>query len=82
VAHAAQDFTHEKGRRNQPLDEAAKARNRTQSKVRAKVEHIIAVIKRVFGFTKVCYRGLDKNANTLLVLCAFTNPYLTRHRLR
>ncbi len=27
----------------------------------ARVEHSIGVIKRVFGFTHVCYRGLAKN---------------------
>jgi IS5 family transposase len=81
VAPCAQDFTHAKGRRNQPLDAAAKARNRTKSKVRAKVEHVFAVIKRVFGFTKVRYRGLAKNAHALFVLCALTNLYLARRRL-
>jgi transposase, IS5 family len=78
----AQDFTHEKGCRNKPLDDAAKGRNRTKSKVRAKVEHDFGVIKCVFGFTKVRYRGLDKNANALFVLCALTNLYMARRRLR
>jgi len=32
AAPAAQDFSHEKGRRNQPPDEAARRRNRTKSK--------------------------------------------------
>jgi len=82
AAPGAQDFTHEKGQCNQPLDAAAKARNRTKSKVRAKVEHVFAVIKRVFGFTKVRYRGLAKNANALFVLCALTNLYMARRRLR
>ncbi len=81
AAPCAQDFTHEKGRRNQPLDDAAKARNRTKSKVRAKVEHVFAVIKRVFGFAKVRYRGLAKNAHALFVLCALTNLYMARRRL-
>jgi len=81
AAPYAQDFTHEKGRRNQPLDEAAKARNHTKSKVRAKVEHLFGVIKRVFGFTKVRYRGLAKNAHALFVLCALTNLYMARRRL-
>jgi IS5 family transposase len=81
-APCAQDFTHEKGRRNHPLDEAAKARNRTKSKVRAKVEHVFGVMKRVFGFTKVRYRGLAKNAHALFVLCALTNLYMARRRLR
>ena len=38
--------------------------------MRAKVEHPIGIIKRVFGFTKVRYRGLKKNAHRLLVTCA------------
>ena len=82
AAPYAQDFTHAKGRRNQPLSEAAKARNRTKSKVRAKVEHVFGVMKRVFGFTKVRYRGLAKNAHALFVLCGLTNLYMARRRLR
>jgi hypothetical protein len=31
--------------------------------VRAKVEHPFCVVKRLWGFTKVRYRGLAKNAN-------------------
>jgi hypothetical protein len=34
--------------------------------VRAKVEHTIGVIKRVFGFQKVRYRGLATNLCTVL----------------
>jgi hypothetical protein len=44
--------------------------NSTKSKVRAKVEHAIGVIKRVFGFAKVRYRGLRKNEHRLVVTCA------------
>jgi IS5 family transposase len=82
AAPCAQDFTHEKGCRHQPLADAAKTRNRTKSKVRAKVEYVFGVIKRVFGFTKVRYRGLAKNAHALFVLCALTNLYMARRRLR
>jgi len=63
IAPCAQDLRMQKSRRNQPLGEAARARNRTKSKVRAKVEHVFAVIKRVFGFTKVRYRGLARTAH-------------------
>jgi IS5 family transposase len=49
--------------------------------VRAKVEHSFAVIKRVFGFTKVRYRGLAKNTQHLLVSCALSNLYMVRRRL-
>ena len=63
------------------VDQAEKARNRTKSKVRARVEHCFVVIKRVFGFTKVRYRGLEKNANRLFVTCALANLFLVRDRL-
>ena len=48
---------------------------------RAKVEHGIGVIKRVFGFTKVRYRGLAKNTQYLLVTCGLANLFLARDRL-
>ena len=63
------------------IDEVAKAQNRTKSKVRAKVEHSIGVIKRIFGFTKVRYRGLDKNAPRLFVTAALANLFIVRGRL-
>jgi transposase, IS5 family len=59
----AKDFTNRRYRHRGVVDEAEKARNRTKSKVRAKVEHRFGVIKRVFGFARVRSRGLDKNAN-------------------
>jgi IS5 family transposase len=49
--------------------------------VRARVEHSIGVIKRVFGFTKVCYRGLAKNRHRLVVACALANLFMMRKRL-
>ena len=48
---------------------------------RAKVEHTIGVIKRVFGFQRVRYRGLAKNLHRLEVTAALTNLYLMRRRL-
>jgi hypothetical protein len=41
--------------------------------LRAKVEHPFRVIKRVFGFVKVRYRGLAKNTQWLWVTCGPTN---------
>jgi transposase, IS5 family len=79
----AKDFTNRRCRHQAIVDEVERGKNRTKSRVRAKVEHPIGVIKRVFGFTKVRYRGLDKNANRLFVTCALANLYLTRpHLLR
>src|SRR5260370_1084519 len=47
------------------VNDTERAKNRTKSKVRARVEHPIGVIKRVFGSVKVRYRGLAKNAHRL-----------------
>jgi hypothetical protein len=41
----------------------------------------IGVIKRVFGFAKVPYRGLRKNAHRLLVACALANLFIARRHL-
>ena len=77
----AQDFTNRKGTRNKPLSDAERARNRTKSKVRARVEHPFHVIKQVFGFVKVRYRGLLKNTSRIHMLCALTNLHMARRRL-
>lgn len=80
-APQATDFTHHKAGRGRPLSDEDKARNRTKSKVRAKGEHPFLVIKRIFGFTKVCYRGLDKNAHRLFVICGLANLFMARRHL-
>lgn len=80
-APKATDFTNKRARHNGVVDEAERAKNRTKSKVRARVEHPIGVIKRVFGFAKVRYRGLVKNACRLFVACALANLYTKRRRL-
>jgi IS5 family transposase len=77
----ARDFTHRRYRYRGVVDETERAKNRTKSKVRAKVEHAIGVIKRVFGFAKVRYRGLEKNAHRLFVTCALANLFLARRHL-
>ena len=77
----AKDFTQKKGSRHVQLSEDDKARNRTKSKVRCKVEHAIHVFKRRFGFTKVRFKGLEKNANHLFASCALVNLVLAKKRL-
>ena len=77
----AQDFTNRKGYRYRPLSAEERRKNHTKSKVRAKVEHPILVIKKIFGFCKVCYRGLDKNANRLFIACGLANLYMARRHL-
>jgi IS5 family transposase len=81
VAPRARDFTNQRYRWGQRVDEAIKAQNRTKSRVRAKAEHSIGVIKRIFGFQKVRYRGLAKNLHRLEVTAALANLYLVRRQL-
>ena len=81
AAPNARDFTNRRYRHRGVVDPVQRARNRTKSKVRAKVEHCFGVIKRVFGFSKVRYRGLDKNAHRLFVTCALANLFMVRERL-
>jgi IS5 family transposase len=62
-APKAQDFINQRTRKARGVaDEIQRAKNRNKSSIRARVEHIFAVIKRLWGFTKVCYRGLVKIA--------------------
>lgn len=82
-AHApnAKDFTNQRYRNRGMVDEVERSKNRTKSSVRAKVEHPFQVIKRVFGFAKVRYRGLLKNTERLWVTCGLTNLFMVRRRL-
>src|SRR5262245_10215583 len=59
----------------------SRATNRWKSRIRVRVEHPIGVIKRVFGFTKVCYRGLAKNRHRLIVASALANLFMVSKRL-
>jgi IS5 family transposase len=77
----AKDFTHKQGCRNRPLNDGDKAKNKTKSKVRAKVEHPFLILKRVFRFNKVRNRGFEKNATRLIVACGLVNLYRVRRRL-
>jgi IS5 family transposase len=77
----AKDFTNQRIRRCDEIDEAERSRNRNKSRIRARVEHVFAVVKRLWGFTQVRYRGLDKNANRSFVALGLANLYLTRTRL-
>ena len=81
AAPQARDFTNRRYRYKHRIDEVERAKNKTKSRVRAKVEHVFAVLKLKFGFTKVRYRGLDKNAHRLFVTCALANLFLARRHL-
>jgi IS5 family transposase len=73
IAPKARDFTNKRARRNRPLTDADKETNRRKSQVRAKVEHPFRPLKSIYGFAKVRYRGLVKNANRAFALLALIN---------
>src|SRR4051794_22106587 len=81
VAPEAQDMTSRRVKTKAGVDEEEKRRNRTKARVRAKVEWPFRIIKRVFGFTKVRYRGLKKNHEWLCGSFALANLYQHRKRL-
>jgi IS5 family transposase len=69
----ARDFTNERAYRGRALTDPQKAKNRRKSAVRAAVEHPFLHIKRLWGYAKTRYRGLAKNTNRLVLMCALFN---------
>jgi IS5 family transposase len=81
AAPHAQDMTSRRVQYKNFVDEIEKAKNRVKARVRAKVEHPFRILKRIFGFEKVRYRGLKKNHQRLCACFALVNLYLHRKRL-
>jgi len=46
-----------------------------KSRIRSKVEYVFLVIKRIFGYRKVRYRGIAKNKTHALMLCFSVNAF-------
>lgn len=65
-----------------PLSKYERYLNRLRSRARARCEHIFHVVKRLWGFSKVRYRGLAKNTARLFTAFALANLYLLRRRLQ
>lgn len=81
AAPQARDFTNRRVRKPDGVDEAERLCNRTKSKTRARVEHPFLVLKRLWGFAKVRYRGLAKNANRAFTELAMVNLYMAARRV-
>ncbi len=78
-APKAKDFTNQRVRsRGGEVDEVKRAKNRNKSKIRARVEHVFGVVKRLWGFNKVRYRGLAKNATRAFTALALANIFMSR----
>ncbi len=80
-APKAKDFTNQRTKRKGVIDEVKRGKNRNKSRIRSRVEHVFGVIKRLWGFGKVRYRGLAKNATRAFTALALANIYLSRQRL-
>lgn len=63
------------------VDQQEKRKNRNKSRVRAKVEWPFRILKQIFKYTKVRYRGIKKNHEWLLAAFALVNLYQHRKRL-
>lgn len=70
-----------RGTAARPLTAAQRAANRRRSQQRARGEHAFQVVKHLWGFTKVRYRGLMKNLTRAYALFGLANLYRLRHRL-
>lgn len=64
-----------------PLTEHQRAVNRSRSRCRARGEHAFNVVKRLWGFAKVRYRGLVKNTARVYASFALANLYMVRKLL-
>ena len=71
-----------KAGRGQQLTPEDKEYNHRHGRVRAKGEHAFLVVKHLWQYRKVRYKGLYKNAVQLFSLFALANLYLVRHELR
>ncbi len=81
AAPHAQDMTCRRTKYKDYVDEEARRKNTTKSRVRSRVEHVFHVLKRVFGFEKTRYRGIGKNHTRLCTGFALVNLYRHRKRL-
>jgi transposase, IS5 family len=79
-AAKAKDFRNGRAcKRNPEVDKAKGHKNRNKAKIRARVEHVLGVVQRLWGFNKAHDRGLVKNARR--ALSALTNLFMNRKRL-
>jgi IS5 family transposase len=70
-----------RGTAQRPLTEHQKKINQTRSRTRARGEHAFRIVKQLWGFAKVRYRGIAKNAARALTSFALANLYLMRRSI-
>jgi IS5 family transposase len=67
-----------RGTFHRPLTEYQKKINQSRSRTRARGEHAFRIVKQLWGFAKVRYRGLAKNTARAFASFALANLYLVR----
>lgn len=67
-----------RGNFHRPLSEHQRKINRSRSRTRARGKHVFRIVKRLWGFAKVRYRGLLKNTTRAFATFALANLYLVR----
>lgn len=70
-----------KARRGRKLTCADHSFNRKSNRTRGRVEHVFGVVKNQWGYRKVRYKGLRKNAAQVFTLLMLANFYRVRHEL-
>jgi IS5 family transposase len=70
-----------RARPGRSLTASQRAINRGRSATRARGEHAFHVVKTLWGFAKVRYRGLAKNTARAFAVFALANLYLARRTL-
>jgi IS5 family transposase len=67
-----------RGTAQRPLTEHQKKINQSRSRTRARGEHAFRIVKQLWGFAKVRYSGIAKNAARAFTSFALANLYLMR----
>lgn len=70
-----------RGTHHHPISPRWRAINQARSRVRARGEHAFHVVKTLWRFTKVRYRGLATNTARVFAIFALANLYLLRYHL-
>jgi IS5 family transposase len=71
-----------KARRGHQLTQEDVEYNHLHGQIRAKGEHAFLVVKHLWNYRKVRYKGLYKNAAQVFSLFALANLYMVRNELR
>jgi transposase, IS5 family len=72
-AAGIKDRTMHRANKHHPLTPRQRRRNQLIGRRRAPVEQVFARLKRLYGWARVRYRGLARNAAHLLLLCTAMN---------